>query len=353
VLVNDLYSKAAKQTFADFVRENPDLVKKSTVFAAEFDKMKGNYTTLLNSYSDVKPWSEQGFIYTAASGVKENILILGSTTSPIISTPEEGFMSYSPSQKYIARFDKGDAVYLDTDNARQIVPFDSAKNAVVKFNYLGEFVRNIAPVEKDGKWGYMNTAGSTAKMQYDRTYPFSGVSGGEVSLAKSGDTYVLLDKNFREVLTGLAEVKTDYYGACARGGVVFAKKTLDSKYSMYRLDKNADGTVTATDTGKVFDDADSFGDTYGAVKEGDKWGYVDRDGNYKIEPQYENARSFGAGLAPVQTSGKWNYIDENGIVMIDKGFIDAYPFNGKGYAPVKVNSVTWRFILLDRFNTDK
>ena len=41
------------------------------------------------------------------------------------------------------------------------------------------------------------------------------------------------------------------------------------------------------------------------------------------------------GVAPVKQSGKWGYIDPEGNFLIDPVFEDAYPFCEGGTAPVK------------------
>src|SRR6266568_7510914 len=42
---------------------------------------------------------------------------------------------------------------------------------------------------------------------------------------------------------------------------------------------------------------------------GEKWGYIDRYGAFKIKPQFEMAKEFAEGLAPVKSGGKWGSID--------------------------------------------
>jgi hypothetical protein len=53
-----------------------------------------------------------------------------------------------------------------------------------------------------------------------------------------------------------------------------------------------------------------------AVKINEKWGYIDKTGNFVISPEFDDARSFSvsktipkeAGLALVNAGGKWGYI---------------------------------------------
>ena len=92
-----------------------------------------------------------------------------------------------------------------------------------------------------------------------------------------------------------------------------------------------------------------------AVKVNGKWGYIETDGEFFIEPIYYDAKPFSEGLAPVKTeitaygylklmpfgehSGKsgeymgrahkWGYIDSTGHMVIPPIFSDAEPFADK------------------------
>ncbi len=58
-----------------------------------------------------------------------------------------------------------------------------------------------------------------------------------------------------------------------------------------------------------------------------KWGYIDKTGTIKIQPQYEFAMPFSEGLATVRLNGKWGYIDAFGTTVIQPQFDDAHPFS--------------------------
>lgn len=60
-------------------------------------------------------------------------------------------------------------------------------------------------------------------------------------------------------------------------------------------------------------------------------------------PKYRNVRPYSEGLASVQsTSGKWGYINEQQKFVIQPKFEDAKEFQG-GKAPAKING-KWGFI---------
>ena len=58
-----------------------------------------------------------------------------------------------------------------------------------------------------------------------------------------------------------------------------------------------------------------------------KWGFIDKTGTIKIQPQYEFAMPFSEGLAMVRLNGKWGYIDTSGTMVIQPQFDDAHPFS--------------------------
>jgi hypothetical protein len=59
------------------------------------------------------------------------------------------------------------------------------------------------------------------------------------------------------------------------------------------------------------------------VKKNGKIGYISKDGDFKIEPQYKSAKSFSEGLAAAEENGKWGFIDAKGAWVIPADFKDA------------------------------
>src|SRR6218665_3820425 len=59
-----------------------------------------------------------------------------------------------------------------------------------------------------------------------------------------------------------------------------------------------------------FDLAWDFQEGLARIKVGDKWGYIDKSGKITIDPQFEEAGSFQEGLARISLGGKYGYIDK-------------------------------------------
>lgn len=83
-------------------------------------------------------------------------------------------------------------------------------------------------------------------------------------------------------------------------------------------------------TGKVvfrFESARDFSEGLAAVEQRNKWGFIDPDSKFRIEPQFEAARSFSDGLAAVRREGKWGYVDSTGQWIIQPQFHAADDFS--------------------------
>lgn len=97
----------------------------------------------------------------------------------------------------------------------------------------------------------------------------------------------------------------------------------DSDWQLY----NTHGeklTPILEDIGHFFGD-----DTLMAVKFEDGWGYINKKGEIKIKPKFENAKIFSDSLAAVQNGNGWGYIDYGGNFIVDPKFDFASDFSEK------------------------
>lgn len=70
------------------------------------------------------------------------------------------------------------------------------------------------------------------------------------------------------------------------------------------------------------------------------WGFLNKQGQEAIRPQFRDVQDFHQGFAAVQdnTTGLWGYIDLSGVLMIDYSYQEATPFNKDGNAIVKTKN---------------
>ncbi|OFY84598.1 MAG: hypothetical protein A3F72_19335 [Bacteroidetes bacterium RIFCSPLOWO2_12_FULL_35_15] len=79
------------------------------------------------------------------------------------------------------------------------------------------------------------------------------------------------------------------------------------------------------------------------IKSGDKWGYIDKEGKYIINAQFEEGHLFRDGLALVKSNDKFGYIGEDGKYVINPVYKDASSFS-EGLACVIMENAKPQFI---------
>lgn len=74
-----------------------------------------------------------------------------------------------------------------------------------------------------------------------------------------------------------------------------------------------------------------------AFKDGEKWGFVNWEGEIVINPQFSEAHNFSEGLAVVANkSGEFGYVDEEGSIVISQQYLEATGFKeGKAWVVEK------------------
>lgn len=162
----------------------------------------------------------------------------------------------------INNFDSNNYGYLTIDG-KPLIPF--------RFSKAEPFLNGLAAVSVDGRlWGFIDKRGGfVVPPIYDECYSFN--EGRAV--AKRGKRFSILDIN------GKCIIDKPFKECCK-----------------------------------------SYCNDLLGVRNGKKWGFIDRCGNFAIPAEYDHAKSFRVGLAPVKKNGKWGYIDTNNTVIIDFQF---------------------------------
>lgn len=276
------------------------------------------------------------------------------------------------------------------------------------------YAHGLCPFQQDGKWGYANEKGKKViKASFEWTGAFSGdgiapvktvngeyyfiadtgnkkvavqnitnctglgMSIGNILPAADAGVYAYYNQDFEQVVNGaydMALPMNEGIAAVQKDGKWFfineKGKTITDKYEQILYDekgiafrngrafvKNSQVVSMIDNDGKIigegYEDAHPFfaEDGYAAVVVNGKWGFIDKDGEMKIEPQFDDARSFMNGLAAVEKNGKWGYITESGTIAIDYSFEGAKEFNSKGIAFIKMMD-KWITIKLLRSSVD-
>jgi hypothetical protein len=63
------------------------------------------------------------------------------------------------------------------------------------------------------------------------------------------------------------------------------------------------------------------------VRKDERFGYINKTGDFAIQPKYKVAKNFSDGLAAFEDNGKWGYINMKGDVVIPATFDEAKYFD--------------------------
>ena len=195
----------------------------------------------------------------------------------------------------------------------------------LEFVQTGFFREGLADVQKDGKWGFIDTGGKIViPLEYVYVDHFCE---GLASVAKNGKM------GFIDT-AGEVVIPLDYDGAWRfREGLAAVKK--DGKWEF--IDTTGKIVITLD-----YDEARWFNEGLAAVKKDSKWGFIDTNGKIVIPLNYDEAQGFNEGLAAVKKDGKWGCIDANGKIVIPLDYDSALLFN-EGLAAVEKDG-KWGYI---------
>ena len=247
----------------------------------------------------------------------------------------------------------------------------------VKFLEVGAFAGGLAPViDAEGSPYYIDEGGNkkhvvmnvenVQKVGFVEDGLFSVFDGTAWGFYNWENEHVFgAYKEVSSIGNGIAAVNTDgKWTLVNREGVDLTGKSYidvaqDGKGIVSRYDRSfvaegaeyqlisSDGSVIGE---QKYENAILFNDdTYAAVCVGGKWGFIDLDGNKKLDYTYENARSFANGYAAVQINGLWGFIDIDGNVVIEPAFEEASDFNSNGCVFVK-DEDCWKLLRLYKSN---
>lgn len=282
------------------------------------------------------------------SGEYQNVGAYSSGLCPVQSDDLWGYVDQGGSQVVQTQFSKagpfsetlagitdaeGNSYFIDSaGNKKRVVQGVSAKE-------LGMICGGIFPLYDGGKWGYYNLEENKHLFgEYDQV---SALQDG-IAAVKEGETWSLVNSNGEKISSETYDgVILDEKQCVSSHSRIFVEKSLS--FQMLDASGNPIGNQT-------FDDARLFIDDSGAaVKVGEVWGFIDTNGNWQMEAQYQNARSFSNGLAAVQIDGKWGFIDREGKVIIEAVFDDAKDFTSSGTVFVCEDGV-WKLLKLYKYN---
>lgn len=242
---------------------------------------------------------------------------------------------------------KGKWGVIDTNNEWVIYPtFEQiGRGALMGEGYA--FQETLAPAKKEGKWGYIDVNG--AWIIPPTFNDASCFSEGIASVKCKGESvWSFIDKKGNILYKGNYDVTLPFFEGLAA--------VLPSNSAWCYVDKKGNKIVDYKRLNPFknngFDAAFSFSDEMALVKPDNKYfGYVNKQGELAIKDIYIEALGFSYGFAGVRVENneKWGFIDKNGTWKIEPKYDTVTSFlkysDGSIKATVKENGKT-KFIEL-------
>jgi hypothetical protein len=126
----------------------------------------------------------------------------------------------------------------------------------------------------------------------------------------------IINRSGQPIVSGLTN--TDYCHLNEKDGYICGVK--DQKYYVY----DGQGQQILSDlniTDLVLPIPDKSDEVAFCVQIDGKYGVVDRDGNFLIEPQYDVIMANRYGLYPIKSEGQWGYVDNKNQVKVPAQYI--------------------------------
>lgn len=236
----------------------------------------------------------------------------------------EGFCYFSEGEHY-GYFDKKGVVRLkETYNAANdfhigkaivsnqagygLIDVFGTTSIPYKYERLLQYDKDRYAARFDGYWGLLNSAGDTIlPFEYD----FIGKINNARAIVEKDDMFNYINPSGQLILKSWIETYPEY-----RQLAVFtnnyARIELDNGYNL--IDTNGRKLFT-----KDKEDIGNFGE-YIAVKKGDKWGYVNKNGSLIIGYNYTAAASFEGRLAKAGGAPLVGVINKTGTYQVEPYF---------------------------------
>jgi hypothetical protein len=181
---------------------------------------------------------------------------------------------------------------------------------------------SLTRAKKNGKWGFLNSAGSFAiAPQFDWASKFSeGLAAVLVSkrygfIDESGGFVIkAMYKDAGDFSEGLARVKIG--GATVYPYGVTMGKRNDNNWQFIDRSGNTVFKIKADEVGDF-----SEGLASARIIKSNRYllcGYLDKQGGWAIAPQFERCAPFSHGTAKVIHNEEWHLIDRQGKVLSEK-----------------------------------
>lgn len=181
-----------------------------------------------------------------------------------------------------------------------------------------DFSDSLAYVQQGDNRGYIRRDGKIA-FYIDDLHVGYRFSEGKAPISNNDYLFAFIDTTGKIVIP----FKYDEVGEFSEG---LCKAYYDTKFGY--INHNGDFMINHD-----FDDAKNFREGYAFVATYDDdfhliWGFINKDGRLMEHFIYRHVNDFSEGLASVNKNGKWGFVNYNADIVIDYIYSDADNFNG-------------------------
>ncbi|UCG28005.1 MAG: WG repeat-containing protein [Bacteroidales bacterium] len=173
-----------------------------------------------------------------------------------------------------------------------------------------DFSDGMAPVVKSKLWGFVNTEGEVIiPPQYSKMRKFTE----GLAPVRQNKTWGYIDKTGNWVIEPRFQDAKNF-----SDGIGLVKKAGQWCYI------NTNGELLGE--GELYIIHHPFHEGLARTELRGNWGFIDINGNWIIQPEFERARDFSNGYAAVRQNGRWGFTDRNGNMVIPPHFDNAKDF---------------------------
>ncbi|MCB0738864.1 MAG: WG repeat-containing protein [Bacteroidetes bacterium] len=191
------------------------------------------------------------------------------------------------------------------------------------------FENGMALIHIGSKYGLINETGNYI---LPPAYDFIGVSDGEYIRARIGGLWYIYNKKGEKLHTTSHIITTD----CENGRFGFAKYETDMV--QYKGYINPEGEEIVSPKYRW---VGRFSGGLGVVNHEEKYGVINKDGQFVVEPQYQSTLGkYVEDRLGVKKDGKWGFIDPRGAKTVDFKYEDIQDY-ANGYAMVSQGFFKW------------
>lgn len=197
-----------------------------------------------------------------------------------------------------------DKIYYVIDKQGKEIPLE-AKDIV----NIWHFSEGLGTIEVKGqKWGFVNGEGKTV---IEPLFNGTGYFHGGLAWARAHEGKMgYINKTGQWVIPPQFEVAKDF--------------DPESGLAVVKIDGNWEYTNTE---GKIsfFNESEKVNDFSNGLVIGNKSrkiGFLDKNGQWVIQPQFDDARSFHFGYAAAELDGRWGIIDKTGSWVVQPKYTD-------------------------------